>query len=58
VQVGVVTRKIITESKNPNKWDKHMAPWYNDECKQAKIKYKQARRKYGRKSPPAQTAFK
>jgi hypothetical protein len=36
VAAGVVTRKIIRESTNPNKWEKHMAPWFNEECKEAK----------------------
>jgi hypothetical protein len=31
-----MTKKTITESKNPNKWEKHMAPWYSEECRKAK----------------------
>jgi hypothetical protein len=36
VTAGVMTKTVITESKNPNKWDKHMAPWFDQDCKKAK----------------------
>jgi hypothetical protein len=36
VTAGVMTKKTITPSKKTNKWEKHMAPWFNDECKKAK----------------------
>jgi hypothetical protein len=36
IAAGVVTKKVIKESSNPNKWEKHLAPWYNAECKEAK----------------------
>ncbi len=36
VKAEVMTKKCITASKNPNKWEKHMAPWYNEECREAK----------------------
>jgi hypothetical protein len=36
IAAGVVTKKIIKESSNPNKWEKHLAPWYTAECKEAK----------------------
>ena len=32
----IMTKKSITPNKNPNKWEKHMAPWYNEECRKAK----------------------
>ncbi len=38
VSAGVMTKTILTESKNPNKWEKHLAPWYNEECRTAKLK--------------------
>ena len=58
VKTGVVTRKIIKESANPNKWEKHMAPWYNEECKEAKQNCYNTRKKYGRNSPPARIKYK
>jgi hypothetical protein len=57
VKTGVVTRKIIKESANPNKWEKHMAPWYNEECKEAKRQCYHTRKMYGRHSAPARTEY-
>jgi hypothetical protein len=48
-----MTKTVITESKNPNKWEKHMAPWYNEECREAKLHHKQSKKKYGNSSMPA-----
>jgi hypothetical protein len=36
VATGVMTKKAVRVNKNPNKWEKHMAPWYTAECKEAK----------------------
>jgi hypothetical protein len=58
VKIGVVTRKIIKESANPNKWEKHMAPWYNEECKEAKRKCYHTRKLFGRNSPAAKAEYK
>jgi hypothetical protein len=58
VVAGVMTKTIITESKNPNKWEKHMAPWYNEECKEAKKRCKKCRQIYGSTSIIAKEAYK
>jgi hypothetical protein len=26
--------------KNPNKWEKHMAPWFEEQCKGTRLKYR------------------
>jgi hypothetical protein len=33
---GVVQKIEITAARNPNKWGKHLTPWYTKECKEAK----------------------
>jgi hypothetical protein len=40
VAAGVVSKKIIKESMNPNKWEKHLAPWFDNDCKIAKSQCK------------------
>jgi hypothetical protein len=42
VQAGVVKKVEITQAKNPNKWNKHLAPWFNDTCKDSKLLYHKA----------------
>jgi len=36
VAAGVVKAITITPPRNPNKWSKTLAPWFNDECRTAK----------------------
>jgi hypothetical protein len=36
IQAGVVKEIKITVPRNPNKWGKTLAPWYNDACREAK----------------------
>jgi hypothetical protein len=33
VNAGVVKEIKITIPRNPNKWGKTLAPWYNDTCR-------------------------
>ena len=42
--IAVITRRT---SRNPNKWAKHLAPWFNAQCKDARTKYRQAVRHNG-----------
>lgn len=44
---GVINSTIKREQKNPNRWAKHLAPWYEDTCKRAKYEYKKSKRKHG-----------
>ena len=32
----VITSKYYCIQKNPNRWSKHMAPWYDEDCKKTK----------------------
>jgi hypothetical protein len=32
----VVKKITIQQPKNPNKWGKTLAPWFNEECREAK----------------------
>jgi hypothetical protein len=36
---GVITVQIKRKPKNPNKWAKHLAPWYDAQCKIARARY-------------------
>ena len=37
--IAVITRRT---SRNPNKWAKHLAPWFNVKCKNARTRYREA----------------
>ena len=41
---GVVQAKTMRQSKNPNRWAKHLAPWFNESCKVAKTEYRKLKR--------------
>jgi hypothetical protein len=34
---------------NPNKWDKHLAPWFTEKCLESKRAYRKAKKRYGKK---------
>lgn len=38
----------MTTPRNPNKWGKTLAPWFNEECRTAKKALAAARREFGR----------
>jgi hypothetical protein len=44
----VVKEIKITSPKNPNKWGKTLAPWYNEECREAKKLLTEARKVHGK----------
>ena len=46
IDIGVVKEIKISHPKNPNKWGKTLAPWFNDECREAKKRLAQAKRTY------------
>ena len=48
VSAGVVKEIIIKKPKNPNKWGKTLAPWFNETCRAAKREMALARREYGK----------
>jgi hypothetical protein len=44
VTAGVVKEIVLTSPKNPNKWGKTLAPWFTEECREAKRTMARARR--------------
>ena len=49
IKAGVVKVKETRQYKNPNRWAKHLAPWFNERCKEAKRAYRIQKQKYGKK---------
>ncbi len=47
IEIGVARRKTTRIAANPNRWAKHLAPWYNDQCREAKRAYKQGKTRKG-----------
>jgi hypothetical protein len=47
ITAGVVKKIATTLPKNPNKWGKTLAPWFNEECREAKKGLAEARRMHG-----------
>lgn len=45
-------------SHNPNKWGKHLAPWFTEECRTSRNAYVRLRRAEGRNSEVTQAALK
>jgi hypothetical protein len=44
-----VVKKIeLTIPKNPNKWGKTLAPWFDDNCREAKKELAATRRLHGK----------
>jgi hypothetical protein len=43
-----VKRIEIKQPKNPNKWGKTLAPWFNEECREAKKALAEAKKLYGK----------
>lgn len=58
VEVGVVKKVEFAAARNPNKWNKQMAPWFTESCKVAKQQYIRASRTHGRHSEEAESNFK
>jgi hypothetical protein len=48
VTAGVVKKLNITTPRNPNKWGKTLAPWFNEECREAKREMGKMKREYGK----------
>ena len=44
VSIGVVRKIEMRAPKNPNKWGKTLAPWFNEECRLARRTVSQLRR--------------
>jgi hypothetical protein len=48
------THKEVT---NPNKWDKHLAPWFNAQCAGTRRQLRSAQRLFGKSSQQAHHAM-
>jgi hypothetical protein len=48
IQAGVVKRTTFTTPRNPNKWGKTLAPWFNDNCRETKKERARLQRLYGK----------
>jgi hypothetical protein len=57
LNIGVVKQRTKRIAVNPNRWEKHLAPWYNDKCREAKRKYKASKRKHGKNHRDTQAAY-
>jgi hypothetical protein len=54
----VVKEIKTTVPKNPNKWGKTLAPWYTEECREAKKQLVETRRQYGKGDERVKAAIK
>jgi hypothetical protein len=43
---------------NPNKWDKHLAPWFTEQCTTTRRTFRTLQRKFGRKHTQTIVALK
>ncbi len=57
IEAGVVKATETRTAKNPNRWAKHLAPWYTETCRQAKREYRSAKRTYGKKHEKTKSAY-
>jgi hypothetical protein len=46
IEAGVVKKIQITQPRNPNKWGKTLAPWFNDTCREAKRELAEMKKLY------------
>jgi hypothetical protein len=54
----VVKEIKTTVPKNPNKWGKTLAPWFTEECREAKKQLAETRRQYGKGDEQVKTAIR
>jgi hypothetical protein len=46
LEAGVIKEIKIQQPKNPNKWGKTLAPWFDGQCREAKKMLANAKRTY------------
>jgi hypothetical protein len=46
-KAGVIKKTPPRSHKNPNKWAKHLAPWFNEQCRNARAAYRSALNTHG-----------
>jgi len=42
ISAGVLTATVKRTSLNPNRWEKHLAPWFTSTCRAARASYQAA----------------
>lgn len=57
-KAGVLRITTKNKAKNPNKWEKHLAPWFDDNCKHARDRYRRAVKRNGKNHAHATNMFK
>jgi hypothetical protein len=55
---GVVAVSYKSSAKNPNKWAKHFAPWFNTKCHHARARYREAVKRNGKEFTHTEETFK
>ena len=55
---GVLKATTRRTSTNPNKWEKHLAPWFTERCKTARTQYRAALKNNGKTHAHTQHALK
>jgi hypothetical protein len=56
-KAGVIKVTPPRSQKNPNKWAKHLAPWFNENCRNAREAYRATYRAQGKKHASATSAL-
>lgn len=54
---GVVAVSYKSSAKNPNKWAKHFAPWFNTQCHHARARYREAVKRNGKEFKHTEETF-
>jgi DNA transposition AAA+ family ATPase len=57
MEAGVIQAIQTKYHKNPNRWAKHMAPWFNAVCREARREYKAVKREHGKKHTRTREAY-
>jgi hypothetical protein len=55
---GVLNETTKRMSINPNKWEKHLAPWFTARCREARARYRKAVKQNGKGHEHTQQALK
>jgi hypothetical protein len=55
---GVIRSQKQTLNHNPNRWAKHLAPWFEETCRKARADYKYTKRRLGKKHENTKNAYK
>ncbi len=53
----MVKKSLVSPPSNPNRVDKHLAPWFTEECRHARRHFRSTARAKGRTSVEAAQAF-